>query len=108
MLKIVLINSLVIFAGAWLLKGVHVKGFLTAVGVAIVLAVINTFLKPIILFLTLPLTIVTLGLFVFVVNAWMLMLADKLIDGFSLNSFWWALIFSVFISLANSLMLKIF
>lgn len=108
MLKIVLINSLVIFAGAWLLNGVHVKGFLTALGVAIVLAVINTFLKPIILFLTLPLTIVTLGLFVFVVNAWMLMLADKLIDGFSLNNFWWALIFSIYISIANSIMLKIF
>lgn len=108
MIKILLINSLVIFAGAWILEGVQVRSYFTALGVAIVLALINMLIKPLILFLTLPLTIITLGLFVLVVNAWMLMLADKLIEGFTMKSFWWALIFSIFISLANSLMFRIF
>ncbi|TVQ66008.1 MAG: phage holin family protein [Balneolaceae bacterium] len=108
MIKILLINSIVIFAGAYLLNGVTVKNFLSAIGVAVVLAIINALLKPLILFLTLPLTILTLGLFVLVINAWMLMLADKVIDGFKIKNFWWAVIFSIFISIANGLMLRIF
>ncbi|WP_069130312.1 phage holin family protein [Rhodohalobacter halophilus] len=108
MLKILLINSLVIFFGAYLLDGVKVKNYLTALGVAILLALINVFIKPFIVLLTLPLTIITLGLFVWVINAWMLMLIDKLVEGFSLKSFWWALFFALFISILNGLLLRIF
>ncbi|MCC5940299.1 MAG: phage holin family protein [Balneolaceae bacterium] len=108
MLKILLINSIVIFLGAYLLEGVKVKSFLTAVGVAILLAILNTLVKPFILILTLPLTILTLGLFILVINAWILMIIDKLIDGFSIKGFWWAVLYSIFISIANAVMLKLF
>jgi len=108
MLKILLINSIIIFIGSYLLTGIKIKNFLSAVGVAFLLAIINTFIKPIIVFLTLPLTVLTLGLFILVINAWIIMLIDKLIEGFSVKSFWWAAGFSIFISIANAIMLRIF
>jgi putative membrane protein len=108
MLKVLLINSIVIFLGAGLLKGVTIKNYLTALGVAVLLALVNTFIKPLIIILTLPLTILTLGLFIWVINAWMLMLIDKLVEGFKVHSFWWALIFSLFISVVNGILLKLF
>lgn len=108
MLKILLINSLVIFFGAYLLEGVSMKNYLTALGVAILLGLVNIFIKPLIIFLTLPLTILTLGLFIWVINAWMLMLIDKLVDGFTIRNFWWALFFSLFISILNGILFRIF
>lgn len=108
MLKILLINSIVIFLVAYFLEGVKVKTFLTAIGVAILLALINTFIKPLIVFLTLPLTILTLGLFILVINAWILLIIDKLVEGFSIKGFWWAVLYSIFISIANAIMLRLF
>lgn len=108
MLKILLINSIVIFLGAYILEGVKIKNFWTAIGVAIVLGLINMFIKPLILILTLPLTVLTLGLFVLVINAWILMVIDKMIDGLTIKSFWWAVIYSIIISVLNSLLLWIF
>src|SRR5690625_2817009 len=108
MLKILLINSIVIFFGAYLLRGIYVQNFWTAIGVAILLSLINTFIKPVILFLTLPLTILTLGLFILVINAWILMVIDKLIEGFGINNFGWAVVFSIFISVVNAVLLRIF
>ena len=108
MLTTLLINSIVIFFGAYLLEGVKIKNFWTAIGVAILLALINTFIKPVILFLTLPLTIITLGLFILVINAWILMIIDKLVEGFKVDGFWWAVLFSIFISIANAILFRIF
>lgn len=108
MLKILIINSIVVFIGAYLLEGVKIKNFWTAVGVAIILGLINMFIKPLILLLTLPLTILTLGLFVLVINAWILMVIDKLIDGLTIKGFWWAVIYSIIISVLNSFLLWIF
>ena len=108
MLKILLINSIVIFLGAYLLDGVKVKSYWTALGVALLLALINMFIKPVIVLLTLPLTILTLGLFILVINAWILLIIDKLVDGFSVKGFWWAVLFSIFISIINSVMFRIF
>lgn len=108
MLKILLINSIVIFLGAYILEGVKIKNFWTAIGVAIVLGLINMFIKPLILILTLPLTVLTLGLFVLVINAWILMLIDKMIDGLTIKGFWWAVIYSIIISVLNSLLFWIF
>lgn len=108
MLKILLVNSIVIFFGAYLLRGVYVKNFWTAIGVAILLGLINTFIKPVIVILTLPLTVLTLGLFILVINAWIIMLIDKMMEGFGVNSFGWAVVFSIFISLVNAILLKIF
>lgn len=108
MLKILIINSIVVFIGAYLLEGVKIKSFWTAIGVAIVLGLINMFIKPLIVLLTLPLTILTLGLFVLVINAWILMVIDKLIDGLTIKGFWWAVLYSIIISILNSFMLWIF
>lgn len=108
MLKILIINSIVVFIGAYILDGVKMKSFWTAIGVAILLGLINMFIKPLILLLTLPLTILTLGLFVLVINAWILMVIDKLVDGFTIKSFWWAVLYSIIISVLNSFLLWIF
>lgn len=108
MIKILLINSIVIFILATLMNGIKIKSFFTAIGVAVVLAIVNTILKPIIVLLTLPLTVFTLGLFIWVIDAWMVMLADKLMDGFKVDSFWWALGFSLMVSILNSFLLFIF
>ena len=96
-----LLNGAGIFIIGYLLKGVTIKSYLTALWVAVLLAVVNTLVKPILLFLTLPLTIITLGLFILVVNALMLMLVDALVDGMEIENFWWALLFSLLLSLLN-------
>lgn len=108
MLKILIINSIVVFLGAYILDGVKIKNFWTAIGVAVLLGLINMFIKPLIVFLTLPLTILTLGLFVLVINAWILMLIDKVVDGLKIDGFWWAVIYSIIISVLNSVLLWIF
>ena len=107
-LYILLINSLAVYLTAKLLSGVEIRSFLSAVFVAILLALANTFVKPFIVLLTLPLTILTLGLFIFVINAMMLMLVDALTDGFYIKSFSWALIFSIVLSILNGLLFGIF
>lgn len=108
MIKILLINSIVIFLGAHLLSGVTIKNYWTSIGVAIVLAILNMFIRPLIVILTLPLTIITLGLFVLVINAWILMLADKFIDGLKIKNFGWAVVYGLLISILNSILLFIF
>ncbi len=108
MIKFLVINSVVIFLGAELLRGITLKSYFTALGVALLLGLINTFIKPILLFLTFPITILTLGLFILVLNAWILMVIDKLVEGFTIKNFWWALLFGLFISVLNSLLHVIF
>lgn len=104
MIIYLIVNSLVIFFFAYILKGVKVKSFFTAVGISIILAIINTFIKPLIVLLTIPLTVLTLGLFIFVINAWIFMIIDSMLDGFEIKNFWWALLYSIFISAANALL----
>lgn len=96
-----LINSVGIFIIGYLLKGVEIKNFFTALGVAILLAIINTLVKPILIFLTLPITIITFGLFILVINALMLMLVDALVDGLKIKHFGWAFLFSFLLSILN-------
>ncbi|PAU94465.1 hypothetical protein CK503_06610 [Aliifodinibius salipaludis] len=96
-----LVNSIGIFVIGYILKGVQIKSFLTAIGVAILLAIINTLVKPILVFLTLPITILTFGLFIFVINALMLMLADEMIEGMKIESFGWAFLFSLLLAVLN-------
>lgn len=104
MIITLLINSLAIYVTAKLLDGVEIKSFFSAIVAAILLALINTFIKPIIVFLTLPLTIITLGLFILVINAFMLMLVDGLSKGIKIRSFGWAFLFSIILSVVNSLL----
>lgn len=96
-----LVNSVGIFIIGYLLTGVEIKNFLTALGVAILLAVVNTLVKPILVFLTFPLTILTFGLFILVINALMLMLVDALVDGLKIKHFGWAFLYSLLLSLLN-------
>jgi putative membrane protein len=96
-----LINTIAIIIAAYLLPGVTVTGFWVALVVAIVLGIINVFIKPVLFILTLPLTILTLGLFSLVLNALLIMLAGAITPGFGVQNFWWALLFSILVSLLN-------
>ena len=80
---------------------------MTAVIVAVVLSLLNLIVKPILVILTLPVTIVTLGLFLLIINAIIILLADKLIDGFAVGNIWWALIFSLLLSFLQSIFFSV-
>jgi putative membrane protein len=99
-----IITSIVAFALSYLLNGVIIDSFWTAIVLAIVLAILNAVVKPLLILLTFPITLVTLGLFLFVINALIIILADKLIDGFEVKSFWWALLFGLLLSGLTSLL----
>lgn len=86
---------------AWLLPGASVDDYFTGIAVALVLAFFNTFLKPVFILLTLPITLVTFGLFLFVINALIIQLTGSLLEGFTVNNFWWALLFSLLLSLVT-------
>lgn len=89
---------------AYLLPGVSVTGgWQVALIVALVLGLLNIFIKPILVFLTLPATVITLGLFLFVINAVIIMLCDTLVSGFAVKNFWSALLFSIVLSFCQSL-----
>ena len=88
----------------YLLSGVHIDHWLTAVILALVLSFLNAFVKPILIVLTIPATILTLGLFLVVVNALIILLADWAVTGFEVDSFWWAVGFGLVISIVNSLL----
>lgn len=102
-----LISTLVIFSAAYLLTGVEVKNFATALVVALVLGIINAILKPVLILLTLPINIITLGLFTLVINAVLIMLTTFIVPGFTVANFWWALLFGLVLSLVNSFLHKI-
>ena len=102
----ILITSLLVVLISYVMKGVQVLDVWDAITVAIVLGLLNLFVKPVLILFTLPVTIVTLGLFLLVINALIILLCDKLVDGFSVNSFWTALFFSIILSVSQSIMYK--
>lgn len=97
-----LVITLAVFISAQLLPGVSVENIFTAFVAALVLGIINILLKPILLILTLPINIFTLGLFTLVINALLVLLASRIVDGFSVAGFWWALAFSLVMSIVQS------
>ena len=99
-----IVSALAILVTAYLLPGVSVDGLLAALILAVVLGAINTFLRPVLILLTLPLSIMTLGLFVLVINALLIMLAGSIVPGFAVGSFWWALLFGIVLALVNSVL----
>jgi len=99
-----LLNAIAVFALSYILSGVQVDGYISAIIVAIVLSILNLLIKPLLVILTLPITIVTLGLFLIVINALIILLADYLISGFSVDNIWWAILFSVLLSILQSLL----
>lgn len=96
-----LINGFAVFVAAYLLKGVHLDNFLTAIIVSVVLGIVNTIVKPILSILTLPLNILTLGLFNFILNGLIILLVSALVPGFSVENIWWAILFSLALSAVN-------
>lgn len=101
-----IITGALAFALANFLPGIHIDTFWTAIVLALVLAILNAIVKPILIILTLPITVLSLGLFLFVINALIILMAGSFIDGFSVDGFWWALIFSLLLSITTSLILK--
>ena len=98
----ILISSLAVFISAYILPGVHVENFMTAVVVAVVLGIVNAFIKPILVVLTLPVTVLTFGLFLLVINAVSILIVAAVVPGFKVDGFWWALIFALVLSFVGS------
>jgi putative membrane protein len=97
----VLITAVAAYAAAWLLPGVAINDAKTAIIVALVLALLNTFIKPILVILTIPVTIITLGLFLLVINILIIKLTDSLVGGFTVDGWLSALLFSLIVSLVT-------
>lgn len=103
-----LLYAIAILITAYLLPGVRLAGPGAALIAALVLGIVNTIIKPVLLLLTLPLNILTLGLFTFVINALLILLTSALVPGFVVTGFFWALIFSLVLSVINYLLGVIF
>lgn len=103
-----LISTIVVFVLSYFLPGVYVTSLTGALMVSVVLGLLNTFIKPILVLLTIPVTLVTLGLFLLVINAIIILICDYFIVEFRVDGFLTALIFSVLLSISQSILNKIF
>lgn len=104
----ILLTGVAALLAAYLLPGVQIDGFGAALILAVVLALLNAVVRPILVILTIPVTVLTLGLFLLVINALIILLADYLIGGFDVDGFLWALIFSLVLSLIEAVLDMIF
>ncbi len=103
LLKWVIMAAAVLIA-AYFIPGVKVSSFFSALWVALFLGIVNLLLRPILILITLPINIVTLGLFTFVINAALILLASYVISGFEVGGFWWALLYGIVLSIVNYLL----
>ncbi len=103
----ILLTAVAVLVLAYILPGVEVDNYSTAIWVAFVIGLLFSILKPVLVILTLPVTIITLGLFLFVINAALILLANNWISGFSVSGFWTALLFSILLSFFESFLYKI-
>jgi putative membrane protein len=103
----ILLTALAVIVLANILPGVTVTSYVTAIIVAVVIALLNMFIRPLLVFFTLPATIVSLGLFLFVINAIIILLADKLVDGFAVSGFFAALLFSILLSIFRPILFSL-
>jgi putative membrane protein len=92
-----------VIIAAWLLPGVEINNNITALIVAAILALLDTVVKPVLVILTIPITIVTLGFFLLVINALIVLLDAYFVHGFRVDGFWWALLFSIIVSIIRAL-----
>lgn len=97
-----IVSALAVIVTSMILPGVHVDNALIAILVAAVLAFLNTIVKPVLVILTIPITVFTLGIFLLVINAFIILLTAKIVDGFQVDGFWVALLFSLLLSLVTS------
>lgn len=102
------ISTLAVLIAAYLIPGVMVSGLIVAFITSLLLGIINAFVRPVMIILTLPLTIVTLGLFTFVLNALLVLITSAIVPGFVVTGFWWALLFSLLVTIINSILVQIF
>lgn len=102
-----LINAIALLALPWLLPSIHVASFWTALWVALVLGLINTLIRPVLLLLTLPVTLLTLGLFIFVINGMMFLLAAWLLEGFVVDGIWAGVLGSTLYSVISWLLTRL-
>jgi putative membrane protein len=103
----IFVSAILVMLISYLMTGVDVDSFTTSLIVAIVLGLLNLIVKPVLILFTIPVTILTLGLFLLVINAIIILLCDNLVDGFSVNSFWTALFFSVVLTISESIVFKL-
>ena len=96
-----IVSTIAILITAYVLPGVHVSGLLAAFILAVVLGAINLILRPIFIFLTLPLTIISLGIWVLFINALLVLLASYIVPGFTVDSFWWAFLFGIVLAIVS-------
>ena len=103
------LNSIAVVIASYILSGVHILNFGYAIAVALTLALLNMSIKPLLIIFTLPVTIFSLGLFLLVINAAIIMLAARIIgSGFVVDSWWWALLFSLLLSVLNGILESLF
>lgn len=97
----ILINTLAVLVTGYVLNGIHIQSFWTAVVVAIVLGIVNAFIRPVIFILTLPINILTLGLFSFIIMGALVYLVSYIVPGFTVDNFWWAIAFGIVVAIVN-------
>ena len=102
-----LLTAVAVLILAYVLPGVEVDGYVSAIIVAVVLALLRLIVRPILVILTFPVTIITLGLFLLVINAIIILFADYFVDGFAVRNIWWALLFSLLLSFLQSVLYSI-
>lgn len=102
-----LLTAVAVYLLPFILKGVTVEKFTTAIFVAIVLALLQFLVKPLLVFFTLPITILTLGLFLFIINAIIILMTAYFVPGFEVVNIWWALLFSILLSILQSSLFQI-
>lgn len=100
----ILVTAMAVLILAYILPGVYVTTYISAIIVAIVLGLLRLFVKPLLVIFTLPATILTLGLFLLVINACIILMADYFVDGFAVKNFGWAFLFSILLSFVQSIL----
>ncbi len=98
-----LVIALALAVSAWIVKGIEIHGVLSLFVAALMIGILNAFVRPLVLILTLPLNILTMGLFTFVINALMIIMAAKVVRGFTVTDFWSALVGAIFLSIISFL-----
>jgi putative membrane protein len=97
-----LLSTLAVIVTAYILPGVHVKNFLSAFVAAVILGVANSLLLPLLLIITLPINILTLGLFTIVIIGLLVLGVSAIVPGFEVNGFWWAVAFAIVLAIVNA------
>lgn len=103
----ILLTAVAVYLLPKILSGVTLDSFSTAILVAIVLALLQFLVKPILIFFTLPITVLTMGLFLFIINAIIILMTAYLVSGFDVGNIWWALLFSILLSILQSALYQI-